>query len=477
MSAVSVPGIRWGAAIGGPLLLTGLLAVTFRQPSEPSSAAARAAVCLLAFQPCVLLAWHPRLRLVSWVVTGWSLSVALWLCLLLRDPAIAWGAVGLCAVAVCGWRHRRLVARWERERALAAEQFGTQQRVETLALDGVEAQREALGEKLRRHQALEGVAEQLATSLDRRRVARIAVEQAAALIGRARRTALFLVDEAQHQLSLAAWCGETSLGAYTAKRGDLFDEWVLKECKPLHVADARKDFRFSSEQTERLTSVRSLIGVPLVSRSRVAGVLRMEHETPEIFTPDDLRLLDIISDLAAIAADNAVLFQQTEELAVRDGLTGLMVRRCLDERLEEEWRRTLRTSSRCALLLIDIDHFKWYNDTHGHIAGDVLLQRLAELLIASSEVGEFVARYGGEEFAVLMPLAQREVAVQRAEALRRRVEQEVLVLRQQETRITISIGVAFFDQQAGSLEAVIRLADQMLYQAKAAGRNRVCVAG
>lgn len=478
MSASRASGVRSGTAVAGTLLLTGVAVATLRQPSHDPLAIARAVVWLLAFQPCILLAAHdPRAGIVAVMVAGWSLLVAIWVWLLLHDPAVLGGVIGVVGVALCGWYHQAVCRRLGREQALEAERWEREQRTQALALDEIEGRHRVFEEKLRRYQALEGVAEQLATSLDRRRVARTTVEHAAEIIGKARRTALFLVDEAAHHLALVAWCGEAADGGYAAKQGDIFDEFVLKERKPLHVADLRKDFRFTAEQVAQVAAVRSLIGAPLVSRSRVVGVLRMEHPEPEVFDPDDLRVLDILSDLAAMAVDNAMLFERTEELAVRDGLTGLAVRRYFNQRLEEEWHRALRTTSPCALLLIDIDHFKWYNDTYGHIAGDRLLQRLAGTLLDLAEAGEFLARYGGEEFAVIAPLVERRVAVERAEAIRQRVERESFLLRRQETHITVSIGVAFFEPHLSGPEEVIRIADRMLYQAKATGRNHVCVAG
>ena len=166
-----------------------------------------------------------------------------------------------------------------------------------------------------------------------------------------------------------------------------------------------------------------------------------------------------------------------ELLARRDGLTGLANRRCFDETLDAELRRCKRDAQPLALLLIDVDHFKRYNDSHGHLAGDDCLKRVAETL--ATEVhrgGDLVARYGGEEFAIILPNQNLEGAVAVGERVRTAVEQiDPSAMASAETdNVTVSIGAAVSmcpDSEATS--SLIAAADRAMYQAKNSGRNRV----
>jgi diguanylate cyclase (GGDEF)-like protein len=162
--------------------------------------------------------------------------------------------------------------------------------------------------------------------------------------------------------------------------------------------------------------------------------------------------------------------EQLEELATTDALTGLRNRRKFDSTIEIEWRRAMRQKTSLALLMIDADHFKTYNDTFGHQAGDQVLVGIA-ICISDSvrRAGDCAARYGGEEFAILLPSASMSDAVLVAETIRRKVQAG---WSDQETVSTVSIGVASVVPLAGmDWQQLVRAADKALYAAKAAGRN------
>lgn len=168
---------------------------------------------------------------------------------------------------------------------------------------------------------------------------------------------------------------------------------------------------------------------------------------------------------------------QLSKLAVTDGLTGLFNHRYFHEHLAMEVERTGRTAEPVTLLMIDVDNFKAYNDTHGHQAGDSVLRELATILAAGRRVNDVAARYGGEEFAIVLAgTGQRDGALV-AEYLRRRVADRRFAGgdTQPGGRLTISLGVASAPADAQSPKALIQVADAALYRAKAAGRNRVVV--
>lgn len=186
---------------------------------------------------------------------------------------------------------------------------------------------------------------------------------------------------------------------------------------------------------------------PPVVRARVQTHLRLQHHTAMM-----------------------------RQLANRDGLTGLYNRRCFDETLTQEFERHRRQNLPLALALLDIDHFKSYNDHYGHPQGDVCLQRVATAIETSARrPGELVARYGGEEFVIILPHSDAHDARKFAERLCEVVRNLQLAHRTSETAdvVTISVGVASLvpSVESTSLQ-LIALADQALYQAKAAGRNR-----
>lgn len=157
-----------------------------------------------------------------------------------------------------------------------------------------------------------------------------------------------------------------------------------------------------------------------------------------------------------------------------DDLTGLAVHRYFHERLEEELARARRHQHPVSLLLIDLDHFKRYNDTYGHPAGDKLLRMMAQALRRWQGDGQLVARYGGEEFVILLAGVDHERARQQAEELRATLAAQEIPLRQGATRITVSIGVATFPDDGQEKTDLLLVADQRLYRAKSGGRNQVC---
>jgi diguanylate cyclase (GGDEF)-like protein len=161
--------------------------------------------------------------------------------------------------------------------------------------------------------------------------------------------------------------------------------------------------------------------------------------------------------------------EELERLSVTDGLTGLANHRSLMQRLGEEASRSVRTKRAFSVIMIDVDHFKSYNDQFGHPAGDDVLKIVGHLLKDSTRSVDCVARYGGEEFAVLLPETQMDGALEVAERIRGRVESQQFPERQ----ITISAGVAEFPKHADSPQSVIAVADAALYDAKREGRNKV----
>ena len=161
--------------------------------------------------------------------------------------------------------------------------------------------------------------------------------------------------------------------------------------------------------------------------------------------------------------------RELERLSITDPLTGLYNRRYLMETLANEVRRSHRLEHPCALLMADVDHFKQYNDGYGHLAGDEALTRVATILKEATRDVDCAARYGGEEFVVLMPETEAAGATEAAERIRARLAEDPLV----GGKLTVSIGLAQFPDDADAAEALLGVADAALYQAKRKGRDRV----
>jgi diguanylate cyclase (GGDEF)-like protein len=223
--------------------------------------------------------------------------------------------------------------------------------------------------------------------------------------------------------------------------------------------------------------LRADLAVPILAGHRFHGVLAVGgSRRPPEEQAAVARLLAELSGLALLQVDKVKAIQDT---ANRDGLTGVFNKRYFQEHIASEIRRAERDGNGVSLLLVDIDHFKNYNDTSGHVAGDEVLKQVGQLLRGSIREDDVVARYGGEEFVVLYPGASKALAYRLAQGLRRAIESHPFAGGEHQPlgAVTISGGVASYPQDAQGEVDLIRSADEALYQAKKAGRNRIVGAG
>lgn len=215
--------------------------------------------------------------------------------------------------------------------------------------------------------------------------------------------------------------------------------------------------------------------IPLVAQGITVGVLRLSHTAQE--PPDMDTLQGTAQSLArqvALALANLQLRESLQMQSIRDPLTGLHNRRYLEETLEREMHRAQRSLTPLAVLVIDVDYFKGFNDTFGHDAGDMVLQELGRTMRQAFREEDVICRYGGEEFVVALLDTDETNAVARAEVFRKMVEHLSVTFREQALPpVTVSIGVAGLRHENSRPEELIRAADQALYQAKRTGRNRV----
>jgi len=214
--------------------------------------------------------------------------------------------------------------------------------------------------------------------------------------------------------------------------------------------------------------------LPLVAAGQSLGVLALESARTGAFRATDVRALESVADICAIAIQNAHYFEQARRMAFVDGLTGVYNRRYFEQRILEELERAARYAGGLAILMLDIDHFKRVNDEFGHLLGDEVLRQLSTILAQQLRKVDVTCRFGGEEFAILVPQTTGDHALGAAEKLRKVIEGWSFpgVPRP----VTVSIGVADFPEDGATRDELVKAADAALYAAKQAGRNRVLAA-
>jgi diguanylate cyclase (GGDEF)-like protein len=261
------------------------------------------------------------------------------------------------------------------------------------------------------------------------------------------------------------------------KKGDILDKWILRYNQCLMVEDLTKDFRFEYSKTVAYNerNIRSLISCPISIGEKILGTMRIESKVPSAFSLDDSRLLLSICDLGAVILERANLFKRAEELAIKDSLTSLFLKDYFFKRLEEEINRTSAKKTSFGIIMLDIDDFKKINDTHGHIVGDIVLKKLANMLKEIiGNAGNIICRFGGEEFILFIVECSRERLVELGESVRKKVEQTTVNFRRQSINFTVSLGAVLYPQDADTALKLIDAVDHLLYRAKREGKNRLC---
>ncbi len=247
---------------------------------------------------------------------------------------------------------------------------------------------------------------------------------------------------------------------------------VARRIEPRLVPDAIARYPHLSRD-ERSSYIRSWLGVPLIAHDDVLGVIAVHSMLPNYFTQSNLRLLSAFGSHVSVAIANARLYEEAQRLAITDPLTQLFNRRYFFQIASLEFRRAVRHRTPLSVLMIDIDRFKRVNDTYGHQVGDVTLQKVAAACKHSIREIDILARYGGEEFVVLLPDTDARGARRVAQRLHETVGGHPVQAGKHEIAVTVSVGGAVMTADTGELDVLIGRADQALYRAKQAGRNRV----
>ncbi|MEO0136272.1 MAG: GAF domain-containing protein [candidate division WOR-3 bacterium] len=286
--------------------------------------------------------------------------------------------------------------------------------------------------------------------------------------------AILLVDKKANELYVQASSGYPEYVTKNIRlnitRKEGVTGYVAATGKLYYVPDVRKcPFYVMGKKT-----IKSEAAIPLIVRGEVIGVLDIESERLNAFTANDLKMLTVFASQAAIAIENARLYNETKEMSLTDSLTKIANRRHFDLILENEIKRGRGYARYVSLAMIDLDHFKEFNDKYGHLAGDQLLISIAAKLKNTVRETDLVARYGGEEFAIIFPETPNSAAIKVCERVRTAVENNYIILKKfGKVGTTVSIGLATYPQSAQNAQELIQKADRALYMAKRLGRNRV----
>lgn len=253
------------------------------------------------------------------------------------------------------------------------------------------------------------------------------------------------------------------------------DCWGLRKGST-HVSHADQSSLYC-HHIHGVTEAKTSLCVPMMAQGETLGLLYLRFDDPHRFTPTKRQLAETVSKQIAIAIANLRLRETLQNQSFRDALTGLYNRRYLEASMTRELHRAKRNNQPLAVVMIDVDHFKQFNDTYGHDAGDLVLQNISLHLQKNTRQSDIPCRFGGEELTILMLDSDMKDAIRRAEELRQGIK--LLRLQYQGntlTGITVSIGISAFPEHGEDPEELFKLADEALYKAKRSGRDRVIYA-
>ncbi len=326
--------------------------------------------------------------------------------------------------------------------------------------------------------SLSNMAKVVGSTLDPREVIDITMENVIRNM-KATKAAIILVDSDTQQLNLSNHHGwdAAEVQAFSCNMGEGIVGYVAEKNVVVDSESLKADPNLS--QMTKFTGKKTHICAPLATKDAMLGVLNIEAvETKKTENKaDEMRLVTILTSLAAMAIQNARMFKKTQEWATIDALTGLHNRRAMLDFFEQEIKRADNEGHEVAFFMSDIDHFKGFNDTYGHAIGDFVLAGVAQQYKVVTREGDLAGRYGGEEFGQILPKTDKPEAKKVAEQLRKNIENKKFSTEAGELSVTLSVGVASYPEDGNTLEAVRDAADDMLYVCKESGRNKVCVRG
>lgn len=301
-------------------------------------------------------------------------------------------------------------------------------------------------------------------------ILKMVAEAATDLVDKADSCSIMLLDDSKQELLSKASHGLSPQEGerITFQVGCGVAGWVVEHGSPALIPDVAMDGRFQVHP-DQVLSIRSMLSVPLATpREGIIGVITLTSPEEDAFQPEDEALLSYLGASIVKDIENARLYC----LAITDTLTKAYNRQYLFQRLPQEIDRVRRYKSPLSVILADIDHFKVFNDTYGHLAGDFVLKEVVRLAKSQIRDVDMLVRYGGEELLFILPNTGLEGAMVTAERVRRALDAAAFPWSNKQLHVTVSMGVAQYDA-ADSDEEFLKRADQALYLAKSQGRNCV----
>jgi len=289
---------------------------------------------------------------------------------------------------------------------------------------------------------------------------------------------IFLVDKGTDDLVLTACRGFSDSFAHQVARmkiGKGFAGRAALSGKPVIVGNMSADLRFDPVVLES-EGLQSLCSMPVMVKEKIMGVICVGSHDSRDFRERDVRLLDSIATQIGVAIENAQLYEQTVEIAFTDELTGLYNRRYLMEQVEREFARALRRRTTLSLIMIDMDGLKTINDRFGHQHGSAFLKQLGAIIKGNIRASDVAARLGGDEFMIMAPDTDSVEAGEIGERLRAETQAYRVEINGWEVGMSVSIGIASYPVYASDVEGLLKQSDGAMYEAKRAGKNRICLA-
>ncbi len=307
------------------------------------------------------------------------------------------------------------------------------------------------------------------------------VNDASSLVG-AEKCSLMMPDFGEKILRVFAAKGADRwlMGNIKVRPGEGIAGRVFERGEPI-LTDREEVIRQYTTAVKPRYRTPSSISMPLKVADETIGVLTLSDKySGEPFSQNDLSTVMHFASQASILLRLSDYYEQSEqmrELSITDPLTGLFNRRYFDIRLDEESQRAKRYGLPMSLVLLDIDNFKLFNDSEGHLAGDYILKEIAAVMSAAVRANDILVRFGGEEFVILMPQTSKEDALRVSERIRKNVREQIPLSWSKfpAKQITISAGISMYPDCGGLKDHLIRCADKALYKAKIQGKDRICV--
>jgi len=291
---------------------------------------------------------------------------------------------------------------------------------------------------------------------------------------------LIMIDESSHEPYYAASVGggAESLAALRLSDGSTLTEWVIAHSETLVIENVNDDPIVDPDSRRGwFEGSCSVVCVPVPTNGKVMGVIQLLNIDMRVYVRSEL-LLHTLADYAAIAIENARAVHRIQELSITDDCTGLYNARHLFTVIADEVHRSARFGYEFTLLFLDLDHFKWVNDQHGHLVGSKLLAEVGVCLRENLRLVDAAFRYGGDEFAILLPQTSREAGLRVA----RRIayvfhHRQWLPDDDFQIELRASIGLATYPADATTPQAIVQRADEMMYTVKQAGRDNIAIYG